>query len=464
VVSRFRFQLAAAALFALAWFQLSALAPAAESGILPIDPPTPFIRYYSGRSSPIGRVLMIHGLDVSKETTSLISTALADGGFDVYAMDLPGHGDSPARFQTDLAQQAIRNAKAFSGGDTIVVGHSLGAGLLMDMAATDEFSTMVLLAPPPISISEIHAERVLIATGDYDIPRIRAFAAIATDIGEPKVESWLLARGAHSAPIFNPVYVRNIVNWLGGDGGNTKTVQRIIWLVLMLVASVAFGASLLRSKPLPPLSVSTASLVVRYVVACALSLFTLKFANPMSWLRLFATDYLIGFLLLMGAALIAYVVYEHQLDVVRAPYRLHVGLLAAAYVVCVPILLVASRLLHLSLAGDGRWWRFPVIALAGLPLFIADEILIRGIQPRWKADALAILTRGLILVFILTGVLTLNRESAFLLLIVPLLVFFWIGLWFAAGVVHRHTQSALAAAVFAALVQGWVFAGIFVTV
>jgi hypothetical protein len=168
--------------------------------------------------------------------------------------------------------------------------------------------------------------------------------------------------------------------------------------------------------------------------------------------------------LLMGAALIAYVVYEHQLDVVRAPYRLHVGLLAAAYVVCVPILLVASRLLHLSLAGDGRWWRFPVIALAGLPLFIADEILIRGIQPRWKADALAILTRGLILVFILTGVLTLNRESAFLLLIVPLLVFFWIGLWFAAGVVHRHTQSALAAAVFAALVQGWVFAGIFVTV
>jgi hypothetical protein len=64
----------------------------------------------------------------------------------------------------------------------------------------------------------------------------------------------------------------------------------------------------------------------------------------------------------------------------------------------------------------------------------------------------------------LTGVLTLNRESAFLLLIVPLITVFWIALWFAAGIVHRHTQSGLAAAVFAALVQGWAFAALFVRI
>jgi hypothetical protein len=64
----------------------------------------------------------------------------------------------------------------------------------------------------------------------------------------------------------------------------------------------------------------------------------------------------------------------------------------------------------------------------------------------------------------ITGTLTLNRESAFLLLILPLVAFFWIILWIAAGIVHRHTQSAMAAALFAALVQGWAFAALFVTI
>ena len=76
----------------------------------------------------------------------------------------------------------------------------------------------------------------------------------------------------------------------------------------------------------------------------------------------------------------------------------------------------------------------------------------------------AILTRGILLALILTGVLTLNRESDFLVLIVPLIAIFWIGLWFAAGIVHRYTQSPIAAALFAATVQGWAFAAWFVTI
>jgi hypothetical protein len=64
----------------------------------------------------------------------------------------------------------------------------------------------------------------------------------------------------------------------------------------------------------------------------------------------------------------------------------------------------------------------------------------------------------------LTGVLTFDRESAFLVLIVPLIVTFWIALWFATGVVHRRTQNPLAAAIFASIVQGWAFAAWFVTI
>src|SRR5687767_7747411 len=121
-VSRLRLQLAAAAIFGLAWMQSTRLDPKHESGILPIDPPTPYTRY-TGLDSQRGRVLVIHGLDVSKNTTHLISAAIAEVGFEVYAIDLPGHGDSPVKFRTGLAQQAISNARIFLGEETIVLGH-----------------------------------------------------------------------------------------------------------------------------------------------------------------------------------------------------------------------------------------------------------------------------------------------------------------------------------------------------
>jgi len=459
-VSRLRLQVVTAAIFLLAWTQSSALERKHESGILPIDPPTPYIRYF-GHDSPIARVLVVHGLDVSKEVMRPISAALADGGFEVYAIDLPGHGDSPAPFRTDLAQQAIRNAKTHLGDETIVLGHSMGAGLLLDLAATERFSTMVLLSPPPLSVGEIHADRVLIATGDIDIPRIRNFVAIAADIGNPKVEAWTLPWGGHSAPIFNPEYVRRVVQWLGGNGGATRTASQFVWIALMLASAVTFGVLLLPGQKLQPSESHIAPIIVRYVAAASLALVVLKIINPLRWLRLFATDYLISFVLVTGLALLAAV--SKTIKTQRYKRGMVTAIMAAAFVIAVPGFVIFSRVMHISLS-DGRWWRFPCIALAGLPLFISDEWTIRRIHPRWKSDAVALLTRGLFLAFLLTGVLTFDRESAFIVLIVPLIVIFWIALWFATGVVHRHTQSPFAAALFASIVQGWAFAAWFVTI
>jgi hypothetical protein len=77
---------------------------------------------------------------------------------------------------------------------------------------------------------------------------------------------------------------------------------------------------------------------------------------------------------------------------------------------------------------------------------------------------MAVLTRALIGAAIVSGVLILNADHAFLVLIIHLVVLFWIGLWIATELVHRQTQNAYAAALFAALIQGWVFAAVFVIV
>jgi hypothetical protein len=63
-----------------------------------------------------------------------------------------------------------------------------------------------------------------------------------------------------------------------------------------------------------------------------------------------------------------------------------------------------------------------------------------------------------------TGVLIFNREDAFVVLLIHLVILFWIGLWFATGLVHKHLQNPAAAALFAAVVQGWAFAALFVTI
>ena len=82
----------------------------------------------------------------------------------------------------------------------------------------------------------------------------------------------------------------------------------------------------------------------------------------------------------------------------------------------------------------------------------------------WQRAGIGVLTRMLIAAWIAIGVLFLNRESAFVVLLLALLPFFWIVLWFATGFVARHVQNPIAAALFAAVVQGWMFAAWLITV
>jgi len=481
-VRRLWLQLAAAAVFVLALIQESALAPKHDVGTFMVDPPTPY-KHYLPANAPKGTVLAIHGLDVSREVMSFISAALADGGFEVYAIDLPGHGASQVKFQTALAEQAIRNVAMSLGEHIIVLGHSLGAGLLLDLAANQHFSTMVILSPPPMAIDQIGADRVLLAAGDIDIPRIRSFVPIAADIGAPHVEAWNLPWGAHSAAILNPVYIRRIVEWVGGEVGSTRTGARMIWLLLMFVSGVILGIALfagsaksgsdlttpsapsLRAAQ-PPLLCEEGSVLVLYVAACSTSLIILKLANPFGWLRLFGTDYLIGFLFLTGIFLTVAALYERRGTVIDRPYSFDRNAVfksaaAALYVIVMLGLVVTSHVLHMSLSGS-RWWRFPVIVAAGFPFFASDEWIIRTLGSRWTRLGVALLTRGLLLAFVLTGVLILNRESAFLVLITPLITLFWIALWFASGFVHKTLRDPFAAAFFSAVVQGWAFAAWFV--
>jgi pimeloyl-ACP methyl ester carboxylesterase len=444
---------AAAAVFVLAYVAYSKLQPLNTRGILQTNPPTPYI--YTETPNPRGRVLVVHGLDSSKDTMQIISASLTDSGFDVYNIDLPGHGDSTARFDAQLARETLRAIVGEVNPD-IVLGHSLGAGLLLDLAGDQHFSTMVLLSPPPISISEIQADRALLITGAYDIGRIREFASRMNDLGNPRVEWWNLRWAGHSSAIFNMVHIRRIVEWLGGEATRVRTTERLIAMCAMLISAFVLMASALPGRALDTRLMPLPATAIRYVAAAGVAILILRFFVPLAWLRLFATDYMISFLFLTG--LILWI----QLPIWPKTRIANIVKAAAAATFIIGLALIAAApIMHMSLSHS-RWWRFPFIAAASLPLFLFDETTIRKIRPRWASIGMAVLTRTILWAGLITGVLLLNRDAAFLVLIAHLMVFFWIALWFGAYVVHRHTQDPFAAALFAALVQGWAFAAWFV--
>lgn len=431
-----------------------------KAGTFEIVPPTPYFHYFP-QTTERGRMLVVHGLDSNKEMMNLLCLALADAGFDVYSIDLPGHGDSTAGFNAELARKAVDGVLDILGPHTSVLGHSLGAALLLDLAHDRTFDTMVLASPAPTTVDRIHANRVLVLTADYDIPRIHEFVPRLQDAGAESIEFRTIPWAGHSGYLLEPKPIREIVAWLGGDISGIHTGYRWGMLLLQMCIALLIPAMWLRGKPIAAVKTHISRTVLSYIASGLVALFMSGFVVVLNGLRLFSTGYLISFVFLVGVTQLPSCYRQFSIRFSKIP----VILFASAYVITIAAV-VGSELVHLTLGGltGGRWWRFIAIAVAVLPLCFADEILLRPIRPWWKAAGVAALTRILIAALAVTGVLTMNRGDAFLVLILHFVVVLWIGLWLAGEVIRRHTQDPLATALFTALVQAWVFAAIFVLV
>jgi hypothetical protein len=233
----------------------------------------------------------------------------------------------------------------------------------------------------------------------------------------------------------------------------------------MFGGAVAMGIVLLPRRPvLAPhtVSFSKTDVVVCYVLAGAVALIVQRFVMVLRWMRVFAMDYTVGFFLVAGLALLVVLARKEKRPIADVG-AIAKSLAAAAYVIVFLGLITGSHLIHMTLP-NGRWWRFVVIAAASFPWFLFDESIIRNVGTRWQNAGIGVVTRLLIAACIVTGVLLFNRESASVVLLMAVFPLFWIALWFATGLVARHVRNPIAAALFAALVQGWMFAAWFVIV
>ena len=431
-----------------------------DTGVFATDPAIPYF-HYTPTGAPLGRILVVHGLDASRNVVNILSRGLADGGFEVFSIDLPGHGESRAPFHALRARDAVEQVLDHLGPDTAVVGHSLGGALLLDIAADRRIPAMVLFSPAPTPVESIQSDRILVLIGQFDPGAIRTFAPRIAGIATGKVELRELRWIGHSGALFRPWVIAGVVEWLGGQPtAEIRTSSRLLLIALMGLSGVAAGILFLRmfrATPLPePVGPSVVVSILYYIIAALAAVSVQAFVDVASWIRLFVTDYLVGFFFLTG--LLLFLRLRPRLQITGR--NVLIALAAAGYVILFG-LSVAGEVAHFSLSGD-RWLRWPALVALSLPLFLADEVLLRPIRSRWAAAGAAIVTRLLLGAIAVNGALILNREAGFLLLLTHLVILFWIALWFSAGLVRSRTDP-FSAALFAAIVQAWMFSALFIT-
>ena len=86
-------------------------------------------------------LVFVHGAGGAQNVWINQSRAIAHGGWNVAALDLPGHGASEdlpeIESVEDYAAWVGRFITALSAGRVVLVGHSMGAGIALTLAATN---------------------------------------------------------------------------------------------------------------------------------------------------------------------------------------------------------------------------------------------------------------------------------------------------------------------------------------
>jgi pimeloyl-ACP methyl ester carboxylesterase len=124
-----------------------------------------------------GEVALLHGVMALADTWWRIGPALAQRGWRVTAIDLPGHGgDARSDGALDLDALADGVAARLAGRVDVLAGHSLGAIVALGLLARDPAAAraVVLEEPPPLRSIDLGALAAVIAHDAAAVRRDRA--------------------------------------------------------------------------------------------------------------------------------------------------------------------------------------------------------------------------------------------------------------------------------------------------
>jgi 3-oxoadipate enol-lactonase len=118
----------------------------------PPSRPFPGVVAWAARGTALGHIALLHGVTSSAGTWWRVGPALATSGWDVTALDLPGHGEGPRlpAGPADLGTLVEGVVPLLPPELTVLVGHSLGA--IVSLSVADRYPGVargLLLEDPP---------------------------------------------------------------------------------------------------------------------------------------------------------------------------------------------------------------------------------------------------------------------------------------------------------------------------
>jgi len=438
-------------------------------------------------NSQNGSVVLLHGLTANKVIMMYLARAFADEGLRVYLPDSPGHGQTAGPFTTAQAEECsasfVRGLLArgmIVPERTILAGHSMGAAIALRTASKIHVAGVIAISPAPMVVAHGLSPEVLlyrdpppvpvdslILAGQFEPEGLRANAAdYALTSTDGTSQFMLVPWNSHVSVLFSPVVARMVQAWaakvLHLPAPNQPLPFRgnllggLLGLLGILVLAGPFLQETVGEKPLVESAPATKLTAVRSVAEFAVVAFAvvllLRYWMPLRSLHVFEGDYLASFFLITGLILLGL-----HAGVARRTFRPAPKLwLAAAFGAFVLHLLITGWL-QLTIAGAWmtaeRWTRFPVFFLAALLFTYALEIglgpVVTGSGRQRYVLRLALVVVAWIALAV--GVLALHSAEILLVLLAPYFALFFVMCGLGAQLVRKQSGSAMAAALFSAI-------------
>lgn len=444
-------------------------------------------------ATPQGTVLLFPGLVANKKVMAFLAEGFAEQSLRVFVPDLPGHGHSPGPFSPQRAEdcsEALLSGLITRGmanpDRTILAGHSMGGAIALRVGAKIPVAGVVAISPAPMRAAHgVSSEELLFS----DPPVLPPHSLVMVGALEPQAIRWNAAdlavtrsdgttmyveiRGAtHASVLFSSIAVRSAQGWVAhiltthaGSTAGTPSHRQLYGALAGFVGLLLLANPFLheltgkkQSSEKEQISVEISNTVrwprmlLEFALGAMLVVFLLRFGNPLRSIHLFEGDYLAGFLLLLGIALL--LLHWNSL---RAQFLQWKSGLPGAFVSAFILFLLFSAWLELSLyeawLTPAKWLRFPFLFLAFLPYHFAEEISLGNAanQTAWRRLAAGLSLRAGAWGALAIGVLYLHTGEILMVLLIPYFLLLTVLQRRGMDIVHQETSSALAAAVFGAI-------------
>jgi pimeloyl-ACP methyl ester carboxylesterase len=452
-----------------------------------------------------GSVILLHGLAANKKIMAYLARGFALQNLRVFVPDLPGHGRTPGPFSFARAEACsdsfVRQLIARGAIDpthNILAGHSMGGALAVRTAAHLPVAGVVAVSPAPMVTTYGVADSMLIfrdppptpantlvLSASMETRSVRDSArSLLAGNAEATGKYLVIPHSTHVSVLWDPNVARAAQVWATKVLKLDDKAPALPWRLPVAGSLAGFVGILLLAGPFlretlgmgsirteaeaeaeartlvpekaePKSSISAPParrILIEIGVASIATVLLLRLWNPFGVLHVFEGDYLAGFLLILGIALLGL----HRKAIGSLWHATPGPLLSAAFAAIVLPLLICSWVdLTVSEAWltATRWLRLPALFAAVLPYHAAEELLL---GPRRARSGRMRLLLGLAFRLIawgalVAGILLLHNGEILLALLAPYLAVFCLLQRTGMDVVRKCTGSPLAAALFGAI-------------